>query len=65
MELERARELVPDPPDVLGRDVDVEPVAAPLAALVRLERVVVERLRRVLGLHDRVRLGKAALVVAA
>ena len=50
----------------LRRDVDVEPVAAPLAhALVRLERVVVERLRRVDGLDDRVRLREAALEVAA
>ncbi len=61
-----AAEVVPEPPDVLRGDVDVEPVAAPLAdALVRLERVVVERLRRVDGLDDRVGFREAALEVAA
>ena len=59
-------QLAAEAPDVLRRDVDVEAVAAPLAdALVRLERVVVQRLRRVLGLDDGVRLGEALLVVAA
>ena len=59
-------QLAAQPPDVLRRDVDVEALAAPLAdALVRLERVVVERLRRVLGLDDCVRLGQPLLVVAA
>ena len=63
---ERLGELAPNAPDVLRRDVDVEPVAAPLAdALVRLERVVVERLGAVVGLDDGVRLGEAALEVAA
>ena len=61
-----SRELAADPPDGLGRDVDVDPVAAPLAdALVGLHRVVVQRLRRVVGLDDRVGLGEPALVVAA
>ena len=59
-------QVAANPPDVLGRDVDVDAVAAPLAhALVRLERVVVERLRRVLGLDDDVGLSDALLVVAA
>ena len=63
---ERGRDLVADPPDPLRRDVDVERVAAPLAdALVRLERVVVERLRPVLGLDDRVRRREPRVVVAA
>ena len=59
-------EVAADAPDVLGRDVDVEAVASPLAdALVRLERIVVERLRRVLGLDDGVGLGEPLLVVAS
>ena len=58
-------QVAAEPPDVLSRDVDVEAVAAPLAdALVRLERVVVQRLGRVLGLDDGLRLGEAPLVVA-
>jgi hypothetical protein len=62
----RLRQLAADTPDVLGRDVDVDAVAAPLAdALVRLHRVVVERLRRVGGLDEGVCLGEAAFVVAA
>ncbi len=63
---QRLRELVADHPDGLRREVDVDPVAAPLAdALMGLHRVVVERLRRVVGLDDRVGLGEPALVVAA
>ena len=63
---ERRREVVAGPPDPLGRDVDVERVPAPLAdALVRLERVVVERLRAVLGLDDHVGHREPGLVVAA
>ena len=59
-------ELAAGAPDVLRRDVDVEVLATPLAyALVRLERVVVQRLRRVLRLDDRVRLREPALDVAA
>ena len=59
-------QVAAEAPDVLRRHVDVEAVAPPLAdALVCLERVVVQRLRCVLGLDDRVRLGEPALVVTA
>ena len=59
------RELVADVPDPLRRGVDGQPAALPLAdRLVRLERVVEDRLRPVLGLDDRVGLGQPLLQVA-
>src|SRR5262245_53924144 len=65
-EPELVGDLVPDAPDELRRDVDVERVAAPLAhGLVRLERTMEDGLRPVLGLHDDVRLGQCAVDVTA
>ena len=65
-ELERLGDLVPDAPKELSRGVDDERVALPFAGgLVRLERVVQDALRAVLGLDHGVRLGDAALDVAA
>ena len=62
---ERGREVVAGSPDPLRRDVRVERVPAPLAdALMRLERIVVERLRAVLGLDDGVGQCEPGLVVA-
>jgi hypothetical protein len=64
---ELPRERVADAPDELRGDPDVELlVAAPLAdRLVSLHRVVEDGLRAVLGLDDHVRVGQAALEVAA
>jgi hypothetical protein len=63
---ESPRDLVADPPHVLGRDVDDELVAFPVAdRLVRLERVVEDGLGAVGRLDDGVGLGEAALDVAA
>jgi hypothetical protein len=60
------RDLLADAPDCLGRDVDVESVAHPVARrLVRLECVVQQRRGAVLGLDDRVGVGESALEVAA
>ena len=59
-------DLVADAPEELGRRVDDERVTLPLAGgLVRLERVVEDALRPVLGLDDDVRVGKSLLDVAA
>ena len=59
-------DLVPHAPDELGRDVDVEAVALPLAdRLVGLHRVVEDGLGAELGLDDGIGLGEAALDVAA
>jgi hypothetical protein len=65
-QVEALRQAVPRPPDPLRRGVDGELVALPHAQrLVRLERVVEEARRAVLGLDDHVRLGQPALDVAA
>ena len=62
---EVGRELVADVPDPLGRGVDRQPPALPFAdGLVRLERVVEDRLGPELGFDDRVGLGQPLLQVA-
>ncbi len=59
-------DLVAHAPDELGRDVDVETVALPLAdRLVGLHRVVEDGLGPELGLDDGIGFGEAALYVAA
>jgi hypothetical protein len=63
---ERGGDLGPDAPDVLGRDVQMQDVADPLAdGLVRLHRVVEDRLRAVGGVDHDVRLGESPVEVAA
>jgi hypothetical protein len=63
---ELLRGLGADAPDELGRGVDVEDVALPLThRLMRLQRVVQDGLRPVLGLDHDVGFGQPALDVAA
>ena len=63
--VEVGRELVPDVPDPLRRGVDGQPAGFPFAhGLVRLERVVEDRLGPVLRLDHHVRLRQPPLQVA-
>ena len=65
-ETELRRNLVAHAPDELGRDVDVETIAAPLAnGLMCLERAVEHCLRPELGLDDEVGLRDRLVHVAA